>query len=333
MTDLPLPLPAEWASQRCLWVGWPRLPEEWQGLIEPARREIAVFVRAAAEFVPVRLAIGSDDADKAARALSLESVARLDRVPTGDIWLRDTGPIFTLSKNNGLFAHNFRFNGWGDKYAMPGDEATAEAIATLETGMMESHSIVLEGGAIDSDGQGLLLTTRECLLNPNRNGTTTAASVERWMQSILGARKVIWIDEGLLNDHTDGHIDNAARFVAPGHAVCQAPAGLDDPHRDRLLAIEDTLRSNNLTVTTIPSPGEVQDQNGEIIPASHMNFLITNGAVIVPTYEKEHCVAACATLAELFPQRRVIPLSARAILAGGGGGFHCMTKDVPQARA
>ncbi|MEN8878513.1 MAG: agmatine deiminase family protein, partial [Hyphomonas sp.] len=188
--------------------------------------------------------------------------------------------------------------------------------------------MVLEGGGIDADGTGRLLTTGQCLLNPNRNPGMDQAEIEMAIAEALGVLEFIWLGDGLLNDHTDGHVDNIARFIAPGHAICQHPSGADDPNADTLQEIETTLRRAGLEVTTIPSPGLVKDEDGNPIPASHMNFTITNGAVLVPVYEDRYSLVAQAELSALFEGRKVIGLPARNIL-NGGGSFHCMTREIP----
>ena len=325
MTQPPVPLTPEWARQCALWVGWPRLAAEWSGLIEPARDEIAAFVRTVAKFQPVRLAIGDAQAEAAARARGLHEIATFVNAPTGDIWLRDTGPLFSAAQGV-LRAVVPRFNGWGGKYAMEGDEETGAALAAFEAADIRCADIVLEGGAIDTDGSALL-TTRECLLNPNRNGFSDQASAERALRDLFAVDRIVWITEGLLNDHTDGHIDNAARFVAPGHVVCQFPFGTDDPHTNRLHQIRAELKEAGLKVSTIPGPGRVDDD----LPASHLNFTVINGAVIMPTYGTPSATEALEGLGALFPGREIIGLPANAILSGGGGSFHCMTREVPAA--
>ncbi len=323
----PQPAPPEWAPQSSLWVGWPRLREEWGEAFDAARAEIAGFAALASRFVRVRMAAGDDQAAAAARAV-LPAPVEVHRVPCGDIWLRDTGPLFRRAPDGELRADCFRFNGWGGKYVMPGDTETGPALAGVEGAGVHSHAFILEGGAVEHDGAGTVITTRECLLADNRNPGWSEADAEAALQVAFGARRVIWLERGLLNDHTDGHVDNLARFCGPGRVLCQTPQGDDDRNGERLGEIEDTLRSAGLDVVTLASPGPVRDEGGAIVPASHMNFVITNAAVIVPDYGRARETGVAQVLAEAFPGRPVHLLGARAILSGGGS-FHCMTCQVP----
>lgn len=326
MTDTTLFLPPEWAPQSALWVGWPRLAEEWGGDLTAARSEIAAFIRTAARFLPVKIACGSREASASAR-LATGGAGEVVEIPTGDIWLRDTGPIVT-GNGAGREAQIFRFNGWGGKYLMDGDTETAGAVAEKEGLPVRRHAFVLEGGGIDVDGEGSLLTTRQCLLNPNRNPQFSQAEIEASLEAALGVDEIIWLGDGLMNDHTDGHVDNIARFIGPGHVLCQHPADAKDPNAETLQEIERTLVSHGLMVTSVPSPGLVHFGDGVPVPASHMNFTITNRAVLVPVYEDRFSAVALSEMKALFPGREVIGLPARAILAGGGS-FHCMTREIP----
>lgn len=319
-------VPPEWAPHAALWVGWPRLPEEWGAAFVGARAEIAGFIRAASRFVPIKIACGSDEAETSAAA-AVEGCGQIERVPTGDIWLRDTGAIFArLGQARGALC--FQFNGWGGKFVMPGDRETAMAMARVEGAAACTHDFVLEGGAIDLDGAGRVLTTRQCLLNPNRNPNWTRQTAEDALRTAFGVDQVVWLGDGLRNDHTDGHVDNIARFIAPGHVVCQAPSGSDDPNADIYAEIEADLRAAGLTVSPVASPGRIETDTGEVVPASHMNFVLTNGALLLPTYESVYSQQAIEQLMQLCPGREIVALPARHILAGGGS-FHCMTREVP----
>ncbi len=332
MTNVNHTVPFEGARHFGLWVGWPHLRGEWGESFEAARAEIAVFIEAAAQFVPVRVACGSAEALQSA-GVALQNVAgvRCFSVPAGDIWVRDTGPIFATGDEDAI-ALTFRFNGWGGKYVMPGDSETATALAAVENIDTRAHDFVLEGGAIELDGAGRLLTTRECLLNSNRNPGWSEPEAERALKAALNVREIIWLDGGLAHDHTDGHVDNIARFVSPGHVVCQSASGSDDPNAARYFHIQQELQKAGLEVSVLPSPGRIEDAAGLCLPASHLNYLLTNGAVLLPTYEPTFSVSASAALKALFPDRTIIPLPASSILTGGGS-FHCMTREVPQLTA
>lgn len=327
MTDTTIAFtPAEWAPQSAVWVGWPHLKDAWAADYEGAQREIAALVRALAPAVRVKLVIGAPHS-RAEAAELVGDLAEMYDAPMGDIWLRDIGPVFVKYRNR-LEGLGFSFNGWGGKYELDGDTETAAAIARLEGHPLKRLDFVLEGGALEQDGEGNLITTRQCVLNPNRNPGWTEEKAEAALKQAFNAHRIIWLGDGLEGDHTDGHVDNIARFIAPGHAVCQTPSGRDDPNADILREIEASLRASGLKVSTIPSPGRIEDEDGAAVPASHMNFLISNGLVILPVYEDEHSMRALAELQALMPGHEVIALPANHILTGGGS-FHCMTQQVP----
>ena len=335
VTEEAIAVPAEWAPQGAIWAAWPADFEQWNGDLETPRRDVAALVRALAPKNRVRLLVNGAEAEATARA-SLGSAAEISPARYGDIWLRDTGPIFAGTRE-GAVALRFNFNGWGGKFDLPGDYTVGDDIARLARTPMRRFGFVLEGGALEHDGEGTILATREVLLNTNRNGWTEQ-DAEAALRHALGAEKIIWLDGGLKNDHTDGHIDNVARFVAPGHVVCQSPSGGDDPNSETLDAVARVLehttdaRGRRLHVTSIPAPGLVLDDRGEPAPASHMNFVIANGAVVVPIYGTPSADAAIETLQALFPGRKVIGLSSRGLLGSGnvgGGSFHCITREEP----
>jgi agmatine deiminase len=277
---------------------------------------------------------GSPQGEADAQAL-LGGVAGIEIVPGafGDIWLRDTGPIFAKGPQ-GLQAQAFRFNGWGGKYALEHDDTVAAQIAQASGVPLTPHDFILEGGAVDHDGEGTVLTTGQCVLNPNRNAGWTEEIAEAAFAEALGARKVLWLGEGLANDHTDGHVDNLARFVAPGVVACPVAWGRGDPNAaayddaaKRLLGMTDAA-GRKLKVMRIPSPGWIDGPERRAAPASHMNFLIANRAVIVPIYADQPGAFATQALEHLFPGRAVIGLPSKAILTGGGS-FHCITQQEP----
>lgn len=329
------PVPAEWAPHRAMWVGWPSHAELWEDNLEPARVEVEALVRALAGpgRERVKLMVGKPEALQDARA-RFAGVVNVEVVDGrfGDIWLRDTGPIFGRGSAT---AAAFRFNGWGGKYELEHDDTVADQIGHASGVRLTRNDFILEGGAVEHDGRGTILTTRQCVLNPNRNPGWTGEKVEAALAHALGARKVLWLGDGLLNDHTDGHVDNLARFVAPGVVACPIAWGQGDPNDDvydtvaRALSQMTDSTGALLKVLRLPSPGFVGDEDEKPVPASHMNFLIANGAVIVPTYGDDGAARlACEGLATVFPDREVIALPSIAILSGGGS-FHCISQQEP----
>ena len=333
---MPLTVPAEWAPHSAMWIGFPSHEDLWEDNLVPAQKEVADLALALAGpgDERVRLMVCGDAGEAAARRL-IDGAAGVEIVRGyfGDIWLRDTGPIFTVA-DDALSAQAFQFNGWGGKYALEHDDMVAEQIAAASGVHRIENPFVLEGGALDHDGFGSVLTTRQCLLNRNRNPGWDKSVAEAALASALGARAVIWLEDGLLNDHTDGHVDNLARFVAPGVVACPVGMGTDDPNTDvygdaarRLSSLKDG-RGVALQVNRIPSPGLIAGPDGEPVPASHMNFLIANGAVIMPMYEDRCSALALDALQSVFPERRVIGLPSNALLSGGGS-FHCISQQEP----
>ncbi len=332
---MPNPIPAEWAPHRAMWVGWPSHGELWKEAFEQAKDEVEALVRALAGpgREQVKLMVGAEEALPEAQA-RLAGVENVTVVPArfGDIWLRDTGPIFGEHSET---ANAFAFNGWGGEFVYEHDTEVADQIAQAAGVTPVRHDFILEGGALDHDGLGTILTTGQCLLNKNRNAGWTAAAAEAALGEALGATRVVWLGDGLLNDHTDGHVDNLARFVAPGVVAVPMAFGHNDPNADAYDAAAAVVRAstdaagNPLKVLLIPSPGLVVDEDERPIPASHMNFLIANGAVVVPTYGNDMAARlACEALATVFPDREIIPLPSNAILTGGGS-FHCISQQEP----
>ncbi|QIK77682.1 agmatine deiminase family protein [Sphingomonas piscis] len=323
MTTLPLP---EWAPHEAVWIGFPSDPDLWLADLKPAEAEVAAF--AAALYADgrgeeVRLVAAHEDAAKAARELAPFATVLVQ--PFGDIWLRDTGPII-CGDGSRRRAAGFGFNGWGGKYDLPGDDSIGERLAASASLPYAKADWILEGGAIDHDGTGTVITTEQCLLNPNRN-TLTKDEVEERLRHDLGFTRVVWLGAGLMNDHTDGHVDNLARFVAPAR-VAIPTAAEDDPNTAVYEDAARRLAEAGLDIVTLPSPGRIENDEGDIIPASYMNFYIGNAAVVVPQYGAPNDAAAVEAAQALFPGRVAIGLRADHVLTGGGS-FHCISQQVP----
>jgi agmatine deiminase len=317
-------MPPEWHPQELLWIGFPHDVGEWPGVLDAAQEEIAAFASAVAETgQDVRLVV-RDEANEARAHTLVSASVTLERRIYGDIWLRDTGPLI-VSGNGARVAKRFGFNWWGGKFAMPGDQAIGAELARAAGLQVEACDWILEGGAIDGDGTGLVVTTEQCLLNPNRNPELSREEIEARLARDLGFGRVLWLGDGLIGDHTNGHVDNLARFVAPGVlALPLASAG--DPNAAIYADARERVRDFGLQLRDIPSAGAIAAQGGE--PASYMNFVIANRVVVVPTFGGPNDSDAVAAIGECFPGREAIGLPAGAVLAGGGG-FHCASQQLP----
>ena len=330
-------MPAEWALHRAVWTAWPHDPDQWaEGLTAPQRALMAMVAAIVDEGRGERVELLVRDAndEAAARALLAEAATHVSfrRIGYGDVWLRDTGPIFVV-RDGEVAAARFGFDGWGGKYVMAGDSEVAEKVVAFAGVHGATFDFVLEGGAIEVDGVGNLMTTKQCLIRGMRNPRLAASALEARLRWALGVEHVIWLDRGLANDHTDGHIDTLARFVAPSVVTCMEPIA-SDPNRDALEAILADLKTarsasgNRFEVVTVPSPGAVYDASGNLLPASYMNFYIANTVVVVPTYGCASDERAVRCIEAMFPHRKVVALPCKDVVVGGGG-FHCTTQQEP----
>jgi agmatine deiminase len=329
-------MPAEWAEHDAVWTAWPHDPDQWlEGLDAPRRSLMAMCAGIVdldngtprGERIELLVRNAADEAQ--ARELLGPAAAgvRFREAVYGDVWLRDTGPIF-VARDGELATSRFKFDGWGGKYVMPGDTEVAAQVAQWAGVPGAAFDFVLEGGAVEVDGEGLLLTTKQCLLGGARNPGLDQAALDARLRWSLGADRIIWLDQGLINDHTDGHIDTIARFVAPGVVACM-DAAKGDPNYDAMTAIIRDLEAAKLTVVTTPSPGEVLDASGNLMPASYMNFYIANTTVVIPTYGTDADADAVHAIAAMFPTRRMVPVDGKAVVVGGGA-FHCSTQQQPR---
>lgn len=332
--------PAEFEPHSATWLAWPERVDLWQHLALVQKEWLAfaneiLSQKKSPEILQILV--------NKSRPSLVDSDKKIifHTYEVGDIWLRDTMPLFCLNQtNNTTELVRFQFNGWGQKYLFPGDVGLGDEVIAWTQPQFKANIVpwVLEGGSIEVDGTGLCLTTKECLLNPNRNPQLSSFDIEEILKQSLGIKKTLWLDKGLLNDHTDGHIDNIARFIAPGVVVFMEPCSMDDPNKNVYQEIKKQLESfttidgRRLELFAIPSAGLVRNFSGEIIPASHMNFYISNEKVLVPLYGSYQEDKVIYRFEELFPTRKVVGLPSYHILEEGGGSFHCMTQPEIQIR-
>lgn len=335
-------MPAEWALHDAVWTAWPHDPDQWiEGLDAPQRALMAMVAaivdlgdgRPRGERVEILVRNAEDEAAARARLGAAVAGVRFHHLRYGDVWLRDTGPIF-VTRPGELSAARFQFDGWGGKYLMAGDTEVAARVMAKTGVRGAAFDFVLEGGAVEVDGEGTVLTTRQCLLGGARNPGLDQRALDARLCWALGAEHVVWLDRGLANDHTDGHIDTLARFVMPGVVACMEPAA-GDPNRAALAGIlagleaARTAGGDKLEVVTVPSPGAVEDAAGNLMPASYMNFYLANTTVVVPTYGVAADDAAVSAIAAMFPGRRAVAVDGKPVVVGGGA-FHCSTQQQPR---
>ncbi len=342
--------PAEWTKHESCWLAWPSHPELWAENLDEARKEFTDLCRAIADLdlqtgevrgekLEVLVLPKNEESKSTAQAALAGLPVTFHEMAFGDIWLRDTAPIFIRDRQGQIFPQRFKFNGWGNKHLLPFDDQLSYNIAfkLLKSSIVLGaafHPAVLEGGAVEVDGEGTGMTNKQCLLATNRNSTMKQQDMEEILKERLGIYKIIWVEGALVNDHTDGHIDTLARFSSAGNVICMEPRTEDDPNAEvlrniiRQLEQEQDFKGNNLNVIRIPSPGKVLDSLGQVMPASYLNYYIANSTVIVPTYSTPFDDEAVAAISQCFPERKCVGLPAKAILTGGGA-FHCITQQQP----
>lgn len=326
--------PAEWANHAATWSVWPRDDDYWGGCLGMAQRDLALFLNTLAEFEPVRLLVHDEASAQDARS-HLSAKIQLHIVPNRDIWLRDSGPIFVTHPQGKVAGVNWQFNGWGDRFPSDLDNQIPLHFADILALKLFDPGIVLEGGSIETNGNGLCLTTQQCLLAPTRNPRLSASEIEQYLNQYLGQQEVLWLDQGLEGDHTDGHIDTITRFVDEQTVVtsiCEDPNDANfEPMQANLSVLKDfrDRQGHPLTVIPLPLPQTRIDFDGERLPLTYANFYIANGAVLVPVYDDPNDERALEILRGCFGDREVIGLNARGLIHGGGA-FHCATQQQPR---
>lgn len=334
--------PAEWEPQEAVWLSWPHRRDLWQGGLDELLERYADLAAAIAEEAEVRINAAAVLHSGIRKVLEGRGITRfrLFDHPTNDVWCRDHGAIFTRRADGGMQLANWEFNAWGGKFA-PWDldnEIPARMAESLHLPQLRSR-IILEGGAIEGNGQGLLLTTEAVLLNPNRNPGCTKADIEAELHRMLGTTHVFWLGHGIEGDDTDGHIDDMVRFVHPEAAVSIVEPDARSPHYRALAENNERLQDlrtpsgSRVEIIPLPMPRPLvaKEWRLEQLPASYANFLICNGAVIVPVFHQpKEDDRALGILREAFPGRRVVGIDARRLVIEGGA-IHCITQQQPCA--
>jgi agmatine deiminase len=347
-------MPGEFERHDGCWMAWPERPDNWREDAEPAQRAYAQVAEAINAVEPVTMAVSDGQYERCRSSLS-DSI-RVVEISTDDAWMRDTGPTFVTDAEGSRRGVDWHFNAWGGSsgglYASwDHDERVARKVLEVERADRYRAPIVLEGGAVQVDGEGTVMATEECLLNPNRNPELARQQIERVLFDHLGASKMIWLGNGVFDDETDGHIDNLACFARPGVVLLSYSDDERDPQnaisRDaeqRLQAATDA-RGRSLEVIRLPAPGpiavdeheaagvrpepgSVPRRAGDRLAASYVNFYAANSRVVFPLLDERHDDRAAEILARCFAEREVVGVPAREILLGGGN-IHCITQQVP----
>ncbi len=340
--ELGFRMPAEWEPHRATWFSWPHNLATWPDELNAVERVLARAVAAIAQGEDVYVNVLDDQHRRHVEAVLRDEGAadriRFFEIPTDDAWARDHGPIFVVRDRDGareVAATSWRFNSWGEKYPPWDQDDVASGRMAEAIGIpVFEQSLVVEGGSIEVNGTGTLITTESCLLNPNRNPGWSKSMLEERLKSQLGVTNVIWLGEGVTGDDTDGHIDDITRFVSKDTVVTVVVTDLDDPDYEPLQHNLETLREARLEdghplhVVELPAPRPVFIR-GERMPASYANFYIANATVVVPTFRDEADTEAIGILQRLFPDRRVVGMDCRELI-WGLGAIHCLTQQVPE---
>lgn len=319
--------PGEWEPHERTIMGWPCRASLWGPTIEQARADYAFVANAIADFEDVTMIAGSAEDARGARAACTGRVEIVE-LPIDDSWLRDSGPIYTVDDSGGRVAVHFGFNSWGEKFAPWDKDAEIGGLIARELGdEVRRAPMVLEGGSVISDGAGTVMTTEQCLLSPNRNPSLSRGAIEELLAEWLGVERLVWLGLGLVEDRdTDGHVDLIAAFTPDGRALAQTvPAG--NPNHER--CAENLQRLHDAGIATVEIPHlSYREVAGEQVAVGYLNLYICNGAVIVPTAGDDYDEEAMAIIADVFPERSIVPVPGTTI-AYGGGGPHCITQQVP----
>ena len=333
-------MPAEWEPHEATWISWPHAEgNSFPGSYDKVIPTFVKMAEALAQSEIVRINVISPSQEKNVRQL-LKSCPpeRIEffHIPTDEPWCRDHGPVFLVrNENPRLVAVNFGFNAWGYKLSpFDEDNAVPPAIAkALGVPLIDESHFILEGGSIDSNGQGVVLTTESCLLNANRNPSLDKTQIEKKLRDTLGFKTIIWLGDGIEGDDTDGHVDDISRFIAPATVITTVEEDESDPNFEPLQRNLDSLHTTRmpggepLHVFTLPMPTRIM-REGQRLPASYANFYIANSVVLLPVFGEANDSWALSALHEAFPERRIVPIDCRELI-WGLGAFHCLTQQQP----
>lgn len=347
-------MPGEFTAHARTWMLWPERPDNWRESAKPAQRAFAEVAAAISMFEPVT--VGANPTQLETARTMLPAQVRVVEIPNNDSWMRDCGPTFVVNTAGQQRLVDWMFNAWGGLegglYApWDLDDRVPQAVSEIEGVDRYEAPIVLEGGSIHVDGEGTLITTEECLLNPNRNPSLSREEIEAVLKEYTGVSKILWLGKGVFNDETDGHVDNLCAFLRPGVVALTWTEDSDDPQYSiskdafgrlseatdacgRKLEIHKINQPQPILISeaesggVLPTEGTLPRRAGDRMAASYVNFYICNGGVIVPTFSDPHDRDALETLQELMPMRKVVGVAAREILLGGGN-IHCITQQQP----
>jgi agmatine deiminase len=337
-------MPAEWHPHDATWLSWPKDPETWPDRVPQVERIYLQMIAALAPYEIINLLVDDDETEQTVRERCGPAIAasiRFHHLQTVDAWVRDYGPNFLLGPEGELAYNDWIFNAWGNKYAeLKKDDSIPSRLEPILKLRRFSPGIVMEGGSIEVNGAGCVLTSEQCLLNPNRNPELSQAEIEQHLQDYLGVTKVLWLGEGIVGDDTDGHIDDLARFVAPDVIVCAVEEDRMDANYEILQDNLARLRSMTdesgraFEIVTLPMPGIVDGESTaardlERLPASYANCYIANSVVLAPVFGHANDARAVETLQHLFPTRQVVPINCEP-LVWGMGTIHCVTQQQPK---
>ncbi len=335
-------MPAEWHEHRATWLAWPENPETWPEHMSGARRAYAEMIHQLVRDEDVVLLVASDDRREDVRRELESRGTSLKRVqiivhPYNDSWMRDAGPIFVLSEGqeHRKIAHDFIFNAWGKKYEPYGDDDAIPTLVPSVSGVpVIQHEFVLEGGSIDVNGRGTLITTQQCLLHPNRNPNYSREGIEAVLKKHLGIQRILWLGGGIEGDDTDGHVDDITRFVNETTVLTVRENNRQDANYEPLEENFRTLKKsgdqdgNPLTVVDIPMPDRYLEGPFGRSPASYANFLIANRKVLVPVYGAPNESSVLSVFRDLFTGREIVPIDCTDLVCGLGS-IHCVTQQEP----